>query len=334
MSGHTLLRQWALLRAIPRHAKVTAQVLTERLEQAGFKVTERTVQRDLQTLSRFFPLEADERNRPFGWRYAKDAHIMDIPAMDAATALTFKLANAFLEPVIPPSTLRMLKPHMERADEVLGEVEQPLRDWADKVRFVPRGQPLIPPDVSEDVLDVVYQSLLEEHRFKAVYKSRGSDTSSEYTVNPMGLVYRNGLIYLVCTLFDYTDIRQLVLHRMQSAQPLPKEPATVPVGFSLDNYIRQNNFEVPTGDTLRLEAMFGPEAAPHLYESKLSEDQELTPQDDGWTRLKATVADTLQLRWWLRGFGSQVEVLGPGPLREEFTADAALLVQHYQGVDA
>jgi predicted DNA-binding transcriptional regulator YafY len=36
-------------------------------------------------------------------------------------------------------------------------------------------------------------------------------------------------------------------------------------------------------------------------------------------RLQATVPDTAQLRWWLKGFGNEVEVLEPTAIREEFT---------------
>ena len=35
-------------------------------------------------------------------------------------------------------------------------------------------------------------------------------------------------------------------------------------------------------------------------------------------RVKATLEDTAQLRWWLLGFSDQVEVLGPKSLRDEF----------------
>ncbi len=334
MSGDTILRQWALLKAVPRYRKATAQELQQQLAQQGFNISERSVQRDLIKLSRIFPIEADERNRPYGWRYARDAQAMDVPSMDMPTALTFKLAQAFLEPLMPPTTLDALSPHMRRAEQVLTEANVPLRQWPEKVRFLPRGQPLIPPDVCSEVLEVVYQSLLEEHRFRAVYRARGSDKASEYLVNPLGLVYRNGLIYLVCTLFDYTDLRQLVLHRMESAEPLPEQGVTVPEGFSLDSYIRNNAFDVPAGETLVLEVLFEPEAAAHLYELKVSEDQQLSRASDDRVRLTATVADTLQLRWWLKGFGAQVEVLGPPELRDEFADEAAKLLRRYEAEEA
>ncbi len=45
--------------------------------------------------------------------------------------------------------------------------------------------------------------------------------------------------------------------------------------------------------------------------------------------VEATVADTAELRWWLAGFGSSVEVLGPASLREEFREEARRLARIY-----
>jgi Predicted transcriptional regulator len=52
--------------------------------------------------------------------------------------------------------------------------------------------------------------------------------------------------------------------------------------------------------------------------------------NDGKLRLKAKVQDTSQLRWWLLGFGGQVEVIKPVALREEFKKTAQKLVKVYK----
>ncbi len=62
---------------------------------------------------------------------------------------------------------------------------------------------------------------------------------------------------------------------------------------------------------IELEALFDADAAFHLRETRLSEDQVLTDQPDGRVLVKARVRDTGELRWWLLGFGDAVEVLRP-----------------------
>lgn len=36
------------------------------------------------------------------------------------------------------------------------------------------------------------------------------------TIHPLGLLACGPVVYLVCTLFDYGDVRQLALHRMHA----------------------------------------------------------------------------------------------------------------------
>ena len=47
-------------------------------------------------------------------------------------------------------------------------------------------------------------------------------------------------------------------------------------------------------------------------------------------RFTACVLNTGPLRWWLLGFGADVEVLGPKVLREEIPETALALMAHYR----
>ncbi len=67
-----MLRQWSLLRSIPRSPRrVDTRTLLRRLREDGFKVGQRTVQRDLHRLSEIFPLMLDKRTVPFGWSWMR-----------------------------------------------------------------------------------------------------------------------------------------------------------------------------------------------------------------------------------------------------------------------
>jgi predicted DNA-binding transcriptional regulator YafY len=332
MSRSTLLRQWALLQAIPRHRDAAVTELHELIADAGFEATKRTIERDLLELEVSFPLKPNKKSRPYGWRWDPAAKIMDIPGMDPATALSFKLVEQHLERLMPRSTLEHLEPHFERATDVLEKTRGPLKSWTEKVRVIPRGQRLQEPTLQPGVLETVYQALLEEKQFKVRYRTKPGE-EKEYRVHPLGLVLRDQVAYIVCTLFDYGDVLQLVLHRVQEAELL-ETIAERPKGFSLDAYIQANHFDYPEGEQIRLEALFEPLAARHLAETKLSDDQRLENAADGRVRLTATVADTQQLRWWLLGFGERVEVLGPASLRAELARIVGELMARYGGVEA
>ena len=68
----------------------------------------------------------------------------------------------------------------------------------------------------------------------------------------------------------------------------------------------------------------------HLTETPISANQELKQLGDGRYRLKATLPNTSQLRWWLLGFGQGVEVIKPKSLRDEFKEMSKNLVNIYK----
>lgn len=324
----TQLRQWAMLKCIPQHPRqITARELTQRLESDGFEISKRTVERDLLTLSEIFPLLSNERSRPYGWSWNKDAESFALPTMSPLQALTLELARDHLSALLPASLLETLAPYFKCADGVLssGEGVKKLANWRKKVAIVSPNQPLIPPNYPEEIIEAVYSALLSEQQLEISYKSREQGDIKTYPVHPLGIVQRGAVTYLVATLYDYTDIRILAVHRIQSAQIL-EQPAKTPRKFDLAEYIRQGAFGFEESGEIKLLVRFTAPAVEHLRETPLTPDQQIeAANQDSWVRLKATVPDTAQLRWWLLGFGDQVEVLEPASLREEFTSMAQSL---------
>ena len=331
----TTYRHWLMLQMIPRHPrKIDGAAIEARLRDAGYDTTRRTIQRDLMMLANVFPLICDGKTKPFGWSWSADAPGLTVPNMDPAAALTFRMVEQHLAPLLPRSAFRSTEPYLSRAGQVLDRLsENRLRSWPQKVRVVPRSQPLQPPEVKEEVLEAVCKALLEERRLSARYRKRGESEAKGYEVSPLGLVFQDRIIYLVATLWDYEDPLLLLLHRFESAALLEKT-CTPPAGFDLAAY-SESELHFPEGEkAMRLEALFDTGAAAHLAETLLSGDQSLTEKSDGRVLVKATVADTAQLRWWLLGFGDRVEVLKPKRLREEFRAVSRRLFERYDGKGA
>ncbi len=66
-----------------------------------------------------------------------------------------------------------------------------------------------------------------------------------------------------------------------------------------------------------------------VAETPLSGDQTVRPGANGALEVHATVADTLDLRGWIFGFGEMVEVLAPQSLRDEFKRRIKALSKMY-----
>jgi len=191
-----------------------------------------------------------------------------------------------------------------------------------------RGPKLTPAIISTDVQSQVYDALLRNRRLAVIYIPREEQEQKKYEINPLGLVLKDGVSYLVCSMWDFPDIRLLTLHRMLQVQVLD-QPSNVPAGFNLDDYITSGELDFVVGSDIKLKALFSVGAAFHLAERPLSDDQSIKKQPDGRMLVTATSQDTSELRWWLLGFGDQVEVISPKSLRKEFEAIASRLKTNY-----
>jgi len=328
----TLMRQWQMLRLIPRQpSKMSTSELMQRLEDDGFTTTQRTLQRDLARLSTIYPLICDDRDKPYGWSWSRDANVHEVPGIDSDTALAFYLAEKHLEPLLPRTTIKRLAPHFKRAEEVLDQADADKGNpaWRNKVRVLHRGPGLKNPAIESDVQSAIYDALLRNRRLDVEYLPRGKDKTKQYELNPLGLVLKDGLFYLVCSMWDYPDIRLLLLHRMHTAAVMDV-PCSTPDGFDLDGYIASGELDFAVGDEINLKAWISKDMAVHLQERPLYSNQLISESDDGRVLLNVTVQDTNELRWWLLGFGDQVEILAPESLRSNFHAIANNMAKAYQ----
>lgn len=328
----SLLRQWHMLRMVPRApARIAAKELCERLGNVDFPVDLRTVQRDLKQLSSVFPIALDDRAKPFGWSWLRNASSFDLPGMTLPEALTLTMVEQHLRHHLPPTAVEALHPHFKSAARTLAAVDSavPSRAWLDKVRSVPPQQPLLPPRMDEECQRTVYLALMQDRQLRLHYRKRDADAPTIYqAVHPLAVVQRGGLIYLVCMFADFGDVRTIALHRVQQAEAL-YEPARKKAGFDIDAYIASGQFGVIAGAPIKLRAVFTRTAGEHLFETPLSADQMLAATTGNRLQLDATVPNTRSLVWWLLGFGDGVVVHEPAALREELAGIAARMAMSY-----
>lgn len=312
----TLQRQWEMLRAVPRAPRrITVGELVSTLEGVGYRITKRTVQRDLNALSAVFPLVSDQRDRTFGWSWDKNAPTFDLPGIAQGEALTLLMARAYLGSLLPKSMSDQLQPLFQLAKQKLKSEQGRQADrWLKNIRVIPASQPLLIPESRPDVEQGVHAALLKEHQCSICYESRQG--VKDYVVNPLALVMRGPLTYLIATIKTYPDLRILAMHRIRSVDVIP-EKAIRPVGFDLDTYLDSGAFGwVRQPGEIALKVRFQKEAGQHLRETRLAANQQVIELPDGRLEVTARIPETEQLVWWLLGFGDQVEILQPRALRE------------------
>lgn len=320
----TTARQWQILSQLDRKRWVGTTHIKDQLDLMGFDISLRTIQRDLNALAERFPIEKNNTN-PQGWRWREDAPMQSLPHMNLSQAVAFSMVKDNLTQLLPPAVLDELMPWFDLANRQLKQ-SKVANTWLERVRILSANQPLIPPAVDNDAKEVIYQALFENKQLIADYKARGRDEAQQYTLNPIAIVQRGVVIYLLASRADrpIDDIRQFALHRFDHAE-VSDTPANLPQDFNLDEYINTGamGFNFPLFNELRehsanqhqppqqaIELLFAPQAGNSLLESQLSDDQQTWEDEDG-LHVTATVNLTSQLVWWLRGFGKGVKKIEP-----------------------
>jgi len=338
----TIMRQWEMLRLLTvsrwddknlgRWDK--ASEITAKLNDLGYDIQVRSVQRDLLELSTVFPIELNDSNpRDYGWRWYKGQNL-NIQGMGSPEALAMCLVEKQLQQQFPVAMLESLQGIFNLARKSLDDLEKQnnnrAKGWISKVRVVPTSQALMPPLLEHEIQSKIYSALLDNVQVLVKYKSAENFKEKEYELHPLGLIMRGPVSYLVATARDYEEPRLYALHRFIQATVLDKK-SKVPKNFNLDSAIEAGLADFALQDGLiQLELRCSEVVEFYLRETKLSKDQKITAVEGEWSRLTATVNDTRQLRWWLLGQGSGLKVCAPKRLRDEIKSELKLSSKLYE----
>ena len=294
-----------LLRRIPRQRKVTAKELHRQLKEAGLNKGLRTVQRQLKLLSEYFDIECDDREKPYGYRWKEQAEGFCVPRLSLQDSLLLTLAEQYLRTILPTRLMKSMEGFFTQARyelEYRGR-QRPEQEWLSKVRIVDTTQPLLPPMIKPGVFEAVSNALYDNKWLKLKYEN-AEGWRGNYRVMPLGLAQQGPRLYLVCRFEGFDNDRSLALHRIISTQV-----STIgferPTEFDLKKYDDDGRFGFGEGERIKLTFKINKPNGFHLLESPLSPDQEVRELDDEY-EIIATVVDTEQLNWWLRGFGDAV----------------------------
>jgi len=332
--SNSLHRHWLMLQEIPRSPnKIDAAGIQAILEENGYSISKRSVERDLKDLADtgIFPIEKDDRSKPYGWYWPRSVRPINIPGMDSLTALAYVLLEQHTADILPASISQCIKPYYQQARAVLDSSNSNnLSAWPDKIRLLNRGPIQKSPVVEEGIASTVQAALLADRKIELMYLPRDSTEPVSYEVNPLALIFKAGVVYLVCTLWDYKDTKLLALHRISQAQKLTRRSER-PAGFDLDEYIRKGHLSFTrSGKAINLKAVISDFLVRHLTEQPLGANQLIKERQNGINEVSVILPDTDELRWWILSFGVGIEVLKPASLRREVKATADSISKMYE----
>jgi len=253
--------------------------------------------------------------------------------VDSPTALTLLMAKDLLHHSLPSVCHKQLNNHL---GDIEGRLKKSSRseylNWKAKVAWYPEGYSNHMGDISDissSVFDAISQAVFLDKKIKAKYFPRYKEDSKSSEINPLGLVNRGSIIYLVATYWNYDNIVHLPLYRFSNVEVLNKE-VHKPANFDLQTYIAEGG--------LLKKAFDGEEVQVTLKASKylLEHFQERQPgipgsfssdEEQGTATFEQVI--TNEFIWWLRAMGPNVKVLQPESLIDSLKKDLEKTLAQY-----
>lgn len=249
--------------------------------------------------------------------------------MGRNSALTFKLTQQYLEPLLPKKSLEHLTPKFRQSKKVLaGRGKEKDRRWINKIRVVPKMLEQIPAEISVRVQDEVYEALYEEKMLQITYHSRSKDEITTRRIHPLGLIYRGITTELIFCGENSSHAQRFILNRITQAK-VQIQSLTVPSGFNLNKFIKDELGFPGSCKEIEFKAWLSKYARHNVEETRLSKHQTIEESEDGGVIVTATIRDTADLSSWILGLGARIKVIEPQFLQEKIADIAKKMVEHY-----
>ncbi|MEW6207578.1 MAG: YafY family protein [Acidobacteriota bacterium] len=309
----------SILLLLQVHRRMTARELARRLE-----VSERTVHRDMESLSMAgIPVYA-ERGAHGGWALV-DEYRTNLTGLKReeirALFLTGPhqlLADLGLEQASDAALMKLLAaiPSTNRGDAEYARqrIHIDVTGWHRA-------------DEAVTHLPLIQQAVWQERKLEITY---GECSAVERVVDPLGLVAKGSVWYLAAGVDG--EVRSYRISRIQSAR-MTDEACARPEGFDLARYWEQSTARFKASlprysATVRV----SPEIFPRLgfagRFAKIEKTHE--PDAEGWIRVEMRFDVEEIACEYVLSFGSQIEVIEPESLREKVVEMARSVVEFYE----
>lgn len=290
-----------ILKRIPRSSDVSVNDLLNSLNDSGYQISRRTLQRYLKGLSERegFGVIRNDKSKPYGYRRKVNEGGFSITKLTPNESLLLRLAQEHMARFIPSRLVSDLSFLFEEAKRTLNEqsASEKERQWLSKVGVVNATMPQIPPVVLPRVFSAVSDGLYRNLKIEVDYEKINGE-KIKATVAPLALIQQDVRLYLVCQFDGYPNFRHLALNRIKRAN-LTSFSFERPKNFNLASYTSGRHLNFSNGGLKRLVMEFAnPDTEKVLKEAPFSKDQKIEKIGENLWRLTATIVDSNLVDGW------------------------------------
>lgn len=332
-----------LLGTRPEDAMTIQQIVQKWNSLHAEKLGLRTAQRYLSELSTdsadgnaLVQVDTSSKERRYHLRLSEMANWF----MTEEAALYQVLSLQVLQSTFGDAAKNAIERQMDAAEHLTQE-QRRTRRLRERVRIVPDGIGRLRARISTEVLSSVMDALAGDQKISIEYRSAAGHFSNR-ELSPLGLVAKDGALYLLAVKSLSDRPIPYPLHRIQSANVRPF-PAQGRANFSLDDHIRSTHQLSHALDEqsehVLVKLKVHPQWLYHFAERPLSDTQEIAePSQPGqWATVTATIPITVLLVPFIASLGRGVEVIEPDSLRlntAQWLAEATALYSSKVATDS
>jgi predicted DNA-binding transcriptional regulator YafY len=304
--------------------RMTAAALARRLE-----VSERTILRDMEALGTSGVPVTAERGTGGGWSLLEPYQTRITGLNEAEIQALFLakparlLADLGLNQAAEAALIKLFA--------TLPSLQRRGAEYARQRIYIDSGGWRQTPE-SVAWLPTLQEAVWEERQLALTYR-RNDNTEVARTVDPLGLVAKGNIWYLVAGV--EAEIRSYRVSRVIAA--CPTGPACQrPPGFDLETYWKTSASEFQANlPAYRATVRVAPALLPRLsFSLRFARIEETGPPDPaGWVRMVIRFQTLQEACEHLLGFGPLAEALEPLELREKVIAGASNVLEFYARSD-
>jgi predicted DNA-binding transcriptional regulator YafY len=306
------------------YRRLTAGELARRLE-----VSERTIHRDMEALSTAGVPVVAERGAGGGWALV-DGYRTNLTGLNAAEVQTLfaglparLLADLKLDRDSDAARVKLLAalPEASRADAEYARrrVHVDVAGWGGAEEAVPH-------------LHTIQEAVWRGRKLLFAYGSDCGEAAGR-SVDPLGLVAKGGVWYLVARAGDDGEVRSYRVSRVTQAR-VSDEPCERPADFDLAAFWAGSVARFKSTTPQFRATLRAHKSVLHLmpYAGRFSRVESLGETDaEGWATVRMRFQFEEDAAGLALGFGTKVEVIEPNGLREKIVRMAEEVVAFYKG---
>lgn len=305
-----------------------------------FGVSAKTVARDLDALSREYPITESRKGREIVYSFAEDS-MRDFPQIEVEELATLLLAQKSITGI---GIITKNSPYTVFADSLLEKVRRSLprsiRAKMDSLANI-YGSAAIPvKDFSGhlETIDRLTSAALQERKANINYASLNKNIASRREVAPLAVYFDpdGSTLKFAGYDFSYGDIRVFSVDRVEKVE-ICTEKFARPAGFRLEKYLEDNCFNGIHGTPVRVRLKTSGITARIFAERKFHPSQKIVErkQRRGASpesiTIEMSVASGRGLTRFILSWLPDIEVISPAAVREEVKAAIKAGLKNFAG---